>query len=148
MKAKIQLMFPNHPSLTKKPDLAQTENPPIPVVETHVEPKPDVLDPAEPLIQDNRPRHRFPALRREIQGSQGPFGRIRLNTIPKADEFYVNRKLVVDENGAALKISGQDILLPPGELQVELRNKAFDKKWKGSISVSPDVRQEKDIVFR
>ena len=84
-----------------------------------------------------------------VQPKDGSIGVMVLRSAPRASEIMINGKLLVDDAGSPLKMSGDGIPvhLAPGKYAIELKNSSFNVQWSGEIEVKADRKDALDVVL-
>lgn len=75
-------------------------------------------------------------------------GYLNLDAVPRATEIVINGRVLRSADGEALSTPLKGYALPPGRHNIQLRSKAFDANWSGSVNVESDRIVVKDAVLK
>lgn len=74
-------------------------------------------------------------------------GFVELRSTPRADEIYVDDKLMQDEKGKNQQTPAKNLKLKAGLRKLRLVNRAFGAYWEGSVEIRADRLVKKDVIL-
>jgi serine/threonine protein kinase len=86
--------------------------------------------------------------RSPAMAGRAPPGFLTLDAFPRADQIFINNKLLVDENKNPIKTPLRSLKLPIGTHAILIKSSAYQKSWGDQIVIKPDIVLQRDVVLK
>lgn len=123
-----------------------------------VQPEPSVVQRPETSATETTENTNYEAISEEARepASNNTLGKsakmlpgyLNLDAVPRATEIVINGRVLRTADGEAMMTPLKGYALPPGRHKIQLRSKAFDANWSGTVNVESDRIVVKDAVLK